>query len=321
MALKFLNASGSGTIADALECMEYATLKGANLTSNSWGLNLPSGPIVGAIAIANGPPLFVAAAGNDGNDTDVNPHFPSSYKLPKVISVAATDHNDKKASFSNFGLQSVDLGAPGVNILSTVPAFVNPSGYAAFSGTSMATPHVAGVAALIMAENPTLTGLQVKQKILTSVDPVADLVGKTVTGGRLNAANALAITAVALAPSRETINIDPLQALPEVNPVDPNRVTVHALLPAFPNPSNPEVWMPYQLSDAADVTISIYTSTGQVVRTLNLGHRPGGSYNTRAFAAHWDGRDTSGQPVASGVYFYTLRAGDFTATRKFILAR
>jgi hypothetical protein len=131
--------------------------------------------------------LFVAAAGNDDNNNDVIPTYPASYDVPNVLAVASTDHNDAKASSSSYGLTNVDLGAPGVNILSTVPG----DGYDHFSGTSMATPHVSGAAALLKGYNPSLSALELKSIIMDSVDPVASMNGITVTGGRLNINNAL----------------------------------------------------------------------------------------------------------------------------------
>jgi len=131
--------------------------------------------------------LFVAAAGNSRKNTDRRPHYPSSYDVPNIISVAATDHNDALAGFSNYGPNSVDLGAPGVTIGSTYPS----NSYVYMSGTSMAAPHVAGAAALIMAENPTISVDVLKAKILDSIDPIDALAGITVTGGRLNVFNCL----------------------------------------------------------------------------------------------------------------------------------
>ena len=93
------------------------------------------------------------------------------------------------------------------------------------------------------------------------------------------------------------------------------------LLANYPNPFNPETWIPYQLSKPADVTLTIYGVNGQVVRQLALGHQPAGIYQTRSRAAYWDGRNAFGEPVASGVYFYTLTAGDFSATRKMLIRK
>ena len=94
-----------------------------------------------------------------------------------------------------------------------------------------------------------------------------------------------------------------------------------SLLPNYPNPFNPETWIPYQLAEAADVTLYIYTTNGALVRTLDLGHQPAGIYRYRTRAAYWDGRNEVGEPVTSGVYFYTLTAGDFTATRKMLILK
>ena len=95
-----------------------------------------------------------------------------------------------------------------------------------------------------------------------------------------------------------------------------------ALLPNYPNPFNPETWIPYQLSEPADVTLTIYTADGQLIRTLSLGHQPAGVYQNRSRAAHWDGRNELGELVASGIYFYTLRvSGEFTATRKLLIQK
>jgi hypothetical protein len=132
--------------------------------------------------------LFVAAAGNDGVDADRYPDYPAAFDLPNVVSVAATDPADRLADFSNYGLHSVDLAAPGDEIYSTVPVSLNPSGFATFSGTSMAAPYVSGAAALYLSRYPGNSMQQVRDALLGSVDPLASLAGKTVTGGRLNLA-------------------------------------------------------------------------------------------------------------------------------------
>ena len=189
MALKFLDASGFGTTFDAIQAVEYATMMGADLTSNSWGGGGFSEGLAEAIAASGEEEmLFVAAAGNNGSDTDVFSFYPASYDLDNIISVAATDDRDNLAGFSNFGDTTVDLGAPGVNILSTVPE----GGYGFKDGTSMATPHVAGVVSLLLAEEPGLNAEEAKDIILSSVDPIPALEGRSVTGGRLNAFNSLA---------------------------------------------------------------------------------------------------------------------------------
>jgi subtilisin family serine protease len=189
MALKFLDASGFGDTFSAIQAVEYATMMGADLTSNSWGGGGFSEGLAEAIAASGEEEmLFIAAAGNDSSDTDIFPHYPSSYDLDNVISVAATDDRDNLAGFSNFGSTTVDLGAPGVDILSSIPG----NGYALFNGTSMATPHVAGAVSLLLAEEPGLSAEEAKDLVLSSADPIAALEGRTVTGGRLNAFNSLA---------------------------------------------------------------------------------------------------------------------------------
>lgn len=186
MTLKFLGGSSCrGTTADAIEALMYAADNGAHLSSNSWGGGGFSQALQDAIE-ATGMP-FVAAAGNSDNDNEINPFYPCSYTSDEVICVASTTHTDAKSGFSNFGATSVDLGAPGSSILSTTP-FDN---YSFFSGTSMATPHVAGVAALLYAQFPGITMPEVKCRLLQNVDPLPALAGITVTGGRLNASKAL----------------------------------------------------------------------------------------------------------------------------------
>ncbi|MDJ0661973.1 MAG: S8 family serine peptidase [Crocosphaera sp.] len=188
MALKFLNDYGSGNTFDAVQAIEYATLMGADLTNNSWGGGGYSQALYDAIAASGeAGQLFIAAAGNYGNNNDIYPFYPASYDLDNIISVAATDRYDNLSYFSHYGETSVDLGAPGSDIYSTIPG----NGYASYNGTSMATPHVSGVAALLWAEYPDLTAAEVKQLLLETTDPIAALDGKTVSGGRLNAYNAL----------------------------------------------------------------------------------------------------------------------------------
>ncbi len=184
VGIKFLSGSGSGSTAGAIAGVQYAIAVGCRLTSNSWGGGAFSQALLDAINAAGAAgQLFVAAAGNSSSNNDATPHYPSSYNTPYIIAVAATDHNDNLASFSSYGATSVDLAAPGVNILSCQPG----GGYQLLSGTSMATPHVAGVAALAMGRFPSATNLFIKQQILDRADPKAQLAGRVLTGARLNA--------------------------------------------------------------------------------------------------------------------------------------
>ncbi|MCA2506080.1 S8 family serine peptidase [Microcystis sp. M62BS1] len=189
MPLKFLNDQGSGSTSNAILAINYATAKGVKLTNNSWGGGVYSQALYDAInAAGQAGALFIAAAGNDAKNTDTSPSYPASYDLPNIISVASTTRTDALSSFSNYGLTSVDLGAPGSDIYSLAPG----GGYATLSGTSMASPHVTGAAALLWSQNPTWTAQQVKNTLMNTGDPIAALAGKTVSGKRLNVFNALA---------------------------------------------------------------------------------------------------------------------------------
>jgi subtilisin family serine protease len=196
IGLKFLDASGSGTVADAINAIEFgiqakaALGAAANLRvlSNSWAGGGFSQALLDEITRANqNDMLFVAAAGNSSSNNDLTPTYPATYAVPNVVAVAATDNQDALASFSNYGATTVHLGAPGVKILSTVLG----GAYNSFSGTSMATPHVSGSAALLLTRC-SLNTAALKTLILSSVDPIPSLAGRTITGGRLNLARAVA---------------------------------------------------------------------------------------------------------------------------------
>lgn len=189
MSLKFLGLYG-GYTSDAIEAVAYATANGARVTSNSWGGGGYTQALKDAIdESAQAGVLFVAAAGNSATDNDLSARYPASYLSPNILSVAATDHQDRLASFSCHGATSVHLAAPGVNIYSTAPG----GSYRHLSGTSMATPHVSGAAALLLAIRPDWQWAELKQSILAGVDPLASLSGKVSTGGRLNLARTLLV--------------------------------------------------------------------------------------------------------------------------------
>lgn len=191
IACKFLD-EGSGSTAGAIGCIDYITgLKnnGVNVraTNNSWGGGGFSQALQDSITAAGAADiLFLAAAGNSGADNDVSANYPSNYDNDHIVAVASTNRSDGDSTYS-FGLESVDLAAPGSAIVST---YLN-DGYASLSGTSMATPHVTGAAALIWSINPALTALEVKQILMDSGDDNAWAEGRTVSGKRLNANNAL----------------------------------------------------------------------------------------------------------------------------------
>jgi subtilisin family serine protease len=196
MALKAGNSAGEFTTAAIIDAIDYATRNGARLFNNSYAGPENSQSVLMAIdrARASGK-LFIAAADNHNSNNDLYPRYPASYDLDNIISVLATDHNDLKASYSNFGPYSVDVGAPGgtdpsqaiYNIYSTK----KNNAYQFLAGTSMASPHVAGEAALIWAHRPSLNWWQVKNILMKSVDPKGSLWGKVGTEGRVNAYNAL----------------------------------------------------------------------------------------------------------------------------------
>ena len=193
MPLKFMGRGGFGTTKDAIEAINYAIdrkQKGVNVRviNASWGSTQYSKALEDAIrAAGEAGILFVAAAGNNGTDNDRYKHYPSNYELPNVISVAALDRNDQLASFSNFGVKTVHIAAPGKDILST---WLNDS-YREASGTSMATPYIAGTAALILASQPKLSVEKLRERILQSADKIDSLNGKIENGGRINAAKAV----------------------------------------------------------------------------------------------------------------------------------
>ncbi|MBU1693008.1 MAG: S8 family serine peptidase, partial [Verrucomicrobia bacterium] len=188
MALKFLSSFGGGWDADAISAIEYAWRNGAKISNNSWGGYGYSQSLYDAIRAAelNGH-LFVSSAGNYGLDNDVWPQYPASFDLNNIIAVAASDRKDEMPLWSNYGLTSVDLAAPGASIYSTILG----GGYSSFDGTSMSAPHVAGVAALIASINPDLGYEQLKQYILDGVDEKAAFADKMLTDGRLNASKAV----------------------------------------------------------------------------------------------------------------------------------
>ncbi len=187
MPVKFLTKEGGGTLASAIESINYARKMKVNLMSNSWGGGSFSQQLLDAIkATRDAGILFVAAAGNEANNNDRNASYPASYDLENIISVAATDNKDQLARFSNFGGKTVHVAAPGVKVYSTTP----DGKYASVSGTSMACPHVSGIAALLLSVHPEWTFTEIKNRLIQTSDPVEGLFRKVVANGRVNAYNA-----------------------------------------------------------------------------------------------------------------------------------
>lgn len=193
MPLKFMSKGGFGTTKDAIEAINYVINRkkaGVNvrIISASWGSTQKSKALEDVIrAAGDAGILFVAASGNASANADKSPHYPASFDLPNVISVAALNRNDELASFSNFGAKRVHIAAPGAEILST---WLNGD-FREASGTSMATPEVAGVAALVLASEPKLSMTELRARLFKTVDKLPSLAGKVSTGGRVNAARAV----------------------------------------------------------------------------------------------------------------------------------
>lgn len=209
MALKFIPETGGGSVAGAIEAIDYMTMMksdyGVNIvaSNNSYGaLGAYSDSLLLAIqrSIAAGI-VYVAAAGNDGADTDVIPFYPANFDLDGIISVGATTNQDTRASFSNYGATSVDVSAPGVDILSTIGGH----SYAMFEGTSMAAPHVTGVIGLLASVAPNATVTQLKNAVLGGVDVIPELTGDSATGGRINAAESLALITSGYEPNAQSV--------------------------------------------------------------------------------------------------------------------
>jgi subtilisin family serine protease/fibronectin type 3 domain-containing protein len=193
MALKFLDQDGWGLQSDAIEAINYAIANGASITNASWGGDPYSQALYDAITAArDADHVIVAAAGNGnsmgiGQDNDTTLFYPASYDLDNIVAVAAHDAGNALGSFSNYGHTTVDLAAPGVSILSTMPG----GSYGMNNGTSMAAPHVAGVLALVRDQHPEWTYHEAIDQVLSTVDPIPEFYGLVATSGRLNAAAAV----------------------------------------------------------------------------------------------------------------------------------
>lgn len=210
MAIKTHDAAGNGTSASVIEAFQYAATmrrRGINLraTNSSWG-GAPEAPsfdqaLKDAIDLAGDADILnVCAAGNSSNNNDTGPFYPASYDSPSILAVAASDAFDDRATFSNYGATSVDIAAPGVGILST--GLTPQNSYRHLSGTSMATPHVTGAAALLVAHNRYLTRAQLKSILMSTSDPLPSSWATTpIASGRVNALRAL-------------------QGIPTSNPID-----------------------------------------------------------------------------------------------------
>jgi subtilisin family serine protease len=189
LAVKFMNARGKGSTSDAIAGIDYAVKQGFKIINSSFGSSASSESLKNAVEYAKKKGvLLVVAAGNDGVNIDKTPEYPAAYGDSNILTVAATTDDDVLASFSNFGSKAVDLAAPGDDIFSTYLG----GGYKNLSGTSMASPYVAGVAALLRKQDPNASYSDLRSAIKKHVDKPPGLSGKVATNGRLNAAKALA---------------------------------------------------------------------------------------------------------------------------------
>jgi subtilisin family serine protease len=188
MAVRFLDDNGAGSTSNAIKGIYYAVNNGATILNNSWGGSSYSRSLLEAIVYSyDRHTLFVAAAGNSNKNNDVTPMYPASYDVPNILTVAATDDSDTRAYFSNYGSSSVAVASPGVSIYSSYKL----NGYTTLSGTSMATPFVAGIAALMAREKPTMWGYQLKQLVNSTADVKAALSGIVSTSARVNVLSAV----------------------------------------------------------------------------------------------------------------------------------
>ncbi len=191
MGVKFLSASGSGSLEGAIKAIDYATKMKVDVMSNSWGGGGYSETLKESIERAKDAGiLFVAAAGNATNDNDANPEYPAGYEVDNVVSVAALENQGGLAYFSNYGKKTVHVAAPGHNIVSSVLG----GKYDSYSGTSMATPHVSGVAALLLAKDSGLSYKDLKERLIKTSKPLSGIRSRVYSAGIVDAYYALTNT-------------------------------------------------------------------------------------------------------------------------------
>jgi thermitase len=183
LPIKFLTDEGSGETIDAISAIDYGIKRGVNIMSNSWGGGEKEQALEDAITAAEKAGItFVAAAGNDSSNNDSTASYPANYEVSNVISVGSYTAAGARSGFSNYGVKTVHVTAPGSNIISTY----KDGGYTTMSGTSMATPHIAGIIGLLLSKEPNLTPGQVRERLIKTSVKTSKLVTASMSGGRVD---------------------------------------------------------------------------------------------------------------------------------------
>ena len=285
MPLKAFDANGSGSVSAIIAALGYAVENGARVSNHSYGAtDFVRAEYDAFVAATTAGHVAFAAAGNNGVNSDEAPHYPAAFRIANVVSVGATTETDEIAGFSNFGIRTVQVTAPGTSILSTLPG----SGYGYLDGTSMATPHVAGVAALVAARNPTWTGSQIRDRILGTTRSVAGLSGKAWTGGVVDAGAALSNVATVLPPPFPSAT--PVALATTIDAAQVPDPVAAPTPPTFPTESPVEtsiadVGPPKIAIDAAGLPMIAYTRRMQGVQLLS---RSGPGWTDRMLTTAYD---------------------------------
>src|SRR3954471_8537239 len=278
LPVRVLGEDGSAPVSTVVGGYTYAADHGARIVNVSLGGDRPSQTEYDALRTASGT-LFVVAAGNDAVNVDTIDSYPCAYDLPNVLCVAATGANDRLASFSDYGPKSVDIAAPGVDVLSTYPTALSSDRtwpYRWLDGTSMATPEVTGAAALVLGRDPALTPYQLREKLLDSAHPVAGLEDKVASGGRLDVAAALAqpsptdptpASSLTAPPARQAATT-PMPTTPTpTTPVTPV-VSQPAPVASPPLPSTPPAPAPKRTADTTAPAVTPALATRGALKLL-----------------------------------------------------
>jgi subtilisin family serine protease len=303
MPNQFLDSNGNGSISDFIDGLDYSVAHGAKISNNSWTGADPSTALTDAINYAQAAGMiFVAAAGNNGTNNDVAPVYPANLTENNVVAVAATDQYNNLASFSNYGAHTVTLAAPGVNILSTLPGGT----YGNKSGTSMATPIVSGVMALVWSIHPSWTYLQVINQVESTVTKVASLTGKVATGGIVNAAAAVGASISSLPTSVVSSNASG----PTANSLSTITLTFSSAL----NPSTFTAADLGLLSSAGHIAITgVAPVAGSNNTTFTITFATQTAAGTYTLYIGANARDVLGQPIAASQAQFKISAST-TAT-------